>query len=119
MPGHTARYRSRNLNQQPRFDDLGHKRYKSLQTFDKDGFKVLGFLFHIQWGPAEVNELNDYLNFAVKDVNPDSSTCTSNVLLVSVTPLTIGLSSLLKLNMKYPTNETQNNFANKMHLQIS
>lgn len=82
-------------------------------------FKVLGFLFHIQWGPAEVNELNDYLNFAVKDVNPDSSTCNSNVLLVSVTPLTIRLSSLLKLNMKYSTNETQNNFANKMHLQIS
>lgn len=35
-------------------------------------FKVLGFLFHIQWGPAEVNELNVYLNFAFKDVRPDT-----------------------------------------------
>lgn len=79
-------------------------------------FKVLGFLFHIQWGPAEVNELNVHLNHPIlllkmKNLIP--------VLPVSVTPQTIMTEFDKAQYINYPMNETQNNFAKKMHLHIS
>lgn len=75
-------------------------------------FKVLGFLFHIQWGPAEVNELNVHLNHPI-DVNPD--TCITGQCHTSNNIMT-------EFNkpqyINYPMNETQNNFAKKLHLHV-